>query len=231
MLAYIVEDEESTNELECYTMKTCNFEVVSFFCGEEMKKSLHHTKPDIIILDVMLPDIDGISIISYIRKNTDTRDIPIILVSAKDEEIEKVKGLDAGADDYVTKPFGIMELMSRVKAVLRRYGKASAIQENMYKRKKDSLTAGDIVIDEETREVYYKNRCIALTYKEFELLKYLVLNKGIVLSRDKIMETVWGFDFQGESRTVDMHIKSIRQKLCLEKNVIKTIRNVGYKLM
>ncbi len=222
MLIYVVEDERSINEIECYALKPSNFEVMPFYSAAELKKGMEKKIPDLIVLDVMLPDNDGIAMIGHMRDDVRLKNTPIILVSARSSEIEKVRGLDAGADDYITKPFGIMELVSRVKALLRRVERRTD--------RTNLLIAGDITIDEQKREVIYQGQNIYLTYKEFELLRYLVINKGIVLSRDKIMENVWGFDFQGESRTVDMHIKTLRSKLGQGRAIIKTVRNVGYKL-
>lgn len=222
MLIYVVEDERSINEIECYALKSSNFEVMPFYSAAELKKGMEKKIPDLIVLDVMLPDNDGIAMIGHMRDDVRLKNTPIILVSARSSEIEKVRGLDAGADDYITKPFGIMELVSRVKELLRRVERRTD--------RTNLLIAGDITIDEQKREVIYQGQNIYLTYKEFELLRYLVINKGIVLSRDKIMENVWGFDFQGESRTVDMHIKTLRSKLGQGRAIIKTVRNVGYKL-
>ncbi len=225
MLVYVVEDNKDISDIECYVLKTCDYTVIPLYSGAELKKAISEKIPDLILLDIMLPDDDGISIIGQIRKNSRLNFTPVILVTAKSSEMEKVRGLDAGADDYVTKPFGNLELVSRVKAHLRR------VENTKMKMKSDSiLVVGDITIDEDKREVLFKDENITLTYKEFELLKYLAINKGIVLSRDKIMENVWGFDFQGESRTVDMHIKTLRHKMGKGNNIIKTVRNVGYKL-
>lgn len=225
MLVYVVEDNKDISDIECYVLKTCDYTVIPLYSGAELKKAISDKIPDLILLDIMLPDDDGISIIGQIRKNSRLNFTPVILVTAKSSEMEKVRGLDAGADDYVTKPFGNLELVSRVKAHLRR------VENTKMKMKSDSiLVVGDITIDEDKREVLFKDENITLTYKEFELLKYLAINKGIVLSRDKIMENVWGFDFQGESRTVDMHIKTLRHKMGKGNNIIKTVRNVGYKL-
>lgn len=222
MLAYVVEDNGDMNDLECLMLKSINFDVMPLYCAADLECAVKKKVPDIILLDIMLPDSDGITLVSQMRSNSRMKNTPIILVSAKDGHIEKVRGLDAGADDYITKPFNTMEYISRVKALVRRT-KQERIPENI-------LKAGNIEIDESKREVYYCGRNIVLTYKEYELLRYLVLNKGLVLSRDKIMENVWGFDFQGESRTVDMHIKTLRHKIGRDTGIIKTVRNVGYKL-
>ena len=227
MLVYVVEDDPGISEIECYALESNNYEVKPLFSVGELRKAIKDKVPDLIVLDIMLPDEDGISVVEKIRKNEMLKKTPIILVSAKSSEIEKVKGFDAGADDYLTKPFGVMEFNSRIKALARRAG----ITDDNEDKKKHYLTAGNIAIDEEKREVYCNNELVALTYKEYELLRYLIINRGIVLSRDKIMENVWGFDFQGESRTVDMHIKTLRAKIGKEKDKIKTVRNVGYKIV
>lgn len=177
--------------------------------------------PDLIILDVMLPKEDGLSILATLRADTTTKHIPIMMVTAKTSEMDKVRGLDTGADDYITKPFGIMELVSRVKALLRR---TSTVDKNA------TVSYGNVELSIEKHCVTVDNQVCELTYKEFELLRYLLENQGIVLSRDKIMERVWGFDYEGETRTVDMHIKTLRQKLGESGSMIKTVRNVGYKV-
>lgn len=169
----------------------------------------------------MLPDMDGLEIVKKLRSRPDTVRVPIILVTAKTTELDKVKGLDIGADDYLTKPFGVMELISRVKALLRR---SRALQDDK------QMVLGDITLDSERREVHVGGELCELTFKEFELLKLLMVNAGIVLHRDTIMSDVWGTDYEGESRTLDMHIKTLRQKLGEAGNMIKTVRNVGYKM-
>ena len=222
-MIYIVEDDSDIGEIESYALKNSGFEVSVFETGEQLENALKKNIPEMIILDIMLAGESGIDILSQIKNDYKLSEIPVIFVTARSSEIEKVKVLDAGADDYITKPFGVMEFTSRVKAVLRRF------QNSEYNKKK-LLKCENITIGESRREVHTGDTVCILTYKEFELLKYLVLNKGIVLSRDKIMENVWGFDFQGESRTVDMHIKTLRQKLGGDSNIIKTVRNVGYKI-
>ena len=177
--------------------------------------------PDLVLLDIMLPDMDGLEIVKKLRSRPDTVRVPIILVTAKTTELDKVKGLDIGADDYLTKPFGVMELISRVKALLRR---SRALQDDK------QMVLGDITLDSERREVHVGGELCELTFKEFELLKLLMVNTGIVLHRDTIMSDVWGTDYEGESRTLDMHIKTLRQKLGEAGNMIKTVRNVGYKM-
>ena len=173
------------------------------------------------MLLTLFPDEDGLEILRKLRKNPETRKVPIIMVTAKTTEIDKVKGLDSGADDYLTKPFGVMELISRVKALLRR---------SMNMDESKVLSLGEITIDNEKHKVSVQGQPCELTYKEFELLKLMLQNVGIVLSRDVIMERVWGVDFEGESRTLDMHIKTLRQKLGESGKRIKTVRNVGYRL-
>ena len=174
-----------------------------------------------ILLDIMLPDEDGLEIERKLRSIPDTKKVPEMMVTAKTTEIDKVKGLDMGADDYITKPFGVMELISRVKALLRR---------SMNMEEEKFLSTGDIFLDGEKHMVYVKDEPCDLTFKEYELLKLLIQNQGIVMSRDVIMERIWGINFEGESRTLDVHIKTLRQKLKSAGSLIKTVRNVGYMI-
>ena len=220
-LIYIVEDDTAIKELECYALINSEFSVEGFERGKELFDALTTKIPALILLDIMLPDEDGIHILKKIRSTMAYRDIPIIMVTAKTTEIDAVKGLDMGADDYITKPFGVMELISRVKAVLRRTQKAEHQQ---------ILTYKNIVIDEAQHKVFVDDEEIELTYKEYEVLKLLIINKGIVLTRDKIMESIWGYDFEQGNRTVDVHIQSLRKKVKSAGVHIKTIRNVGYKV-
>ena len=220
-LIYIVEDDTAINELESYALINSEFSVQGFERGKELFDALTIKIPALILLDIMLPDEDGIHILKKIRSTMAYRDIPIIMVTAKTTEIDAVKGLDMGADDYITKPFGVMELVSRVKAVLRRTQKAEHQQILIYK---------NIVIDEAQHKVFVDDEEIELTYKEYEVLKLLIINKGIVLTRDKIMESIWGYDFEQGNRTVDVHIQSLRKKVKSAGVHIKTIRNVGYKV-
>ena len=220
-LIYIVEDDTAIKELECYALINSEFSVEGFERGKELFDALTMRIPALILLDIMLPDEDGIHILKKIRSTMAYRDIPIIMVTAKTTEIDAVKGLDMGADDYITKPFGVMELVSRVKAVLRRTQKAEHQQILIYK---------NIVIDEAQHKVFVDDEEIELTYKEYEVLKLLIINKGIVLTRDKIMESIWGYDFEQGNRTVDVHIQSLRKKVKSAGVHIKTIRNVGYKV-
>lgn len=221
MFVYVVEDDENMSDLECYTLTNNGYEVKTLYTAKEFEQELKKRIPDMIILDIMLPDENGIRMLVKLRQAESTRDIPVMMVTARSSEVEKVKCLDAGADDYVTKPFGVLEFNSRVKALFRRSMKNSNF---------NLIQVGDIVLDDDRRIVTVGEEEKNVTFKEYELLKYLMINKGIVLSRDKIMEAVWGFDFQGESRTVDMHIKTLRQKIGSERNRIKTVRNVGYKI-
>lgn len=220
-LIYIVEDDTAIKELESYALINSEFSVEGFERGKELFDALTKKIPALILLDIMLPDEDGIHILKKIRSTTAYRDIPVIMVTAKTTEIDAVKGLDMGADDYITKPFGVMELVSRVKAVLRRTQKAEHQQILIYK---------NIVIDEAQHKVFVDDEEIELTFKEYEVLKLLIINKGIVLTRDKIMETIWGYDFEQGNRTVDVHIQSLRKKIKSAGVHIKTIRNVGYKV-
>lgn len=220
-LIYIVEDDTAIKELESYALINSEFSVEGFERGKELFDALTTKIPALILLDIMLPDEDGIHILKKIRSTMAYRDIPVIMVTAKTTEIDAVKGLDMGADDYITKPFGVMELISRVKAVLRRTQKAEHQQILIYK---------NIVIDEAQHKVFVDDEEIELTYKEYEVLKLLIINKGIVLTRDKIMESIWGYDFEQGNRTVDVHIQSLRKKIKSAGVHIKTIRNVGYKV-
>lgn len=219
-LIYVVEDDKNISEIETFALKNVGYDVESFLTAKSFHEAIRSNSPDLILLDIMLPDEDGLSIISSLRKNTETKDIPVIMVTAKSSEIDKVKGLDAGADDYMTKPFGVMELISRVKALLRR-SKPATNPDRV-------LVLGEVVLDRDRHAVLVENQAVELTYKEFELLQLLMLNAGIVTTRERILDKVWGTDFEGESRTLDMHIKTLRQKLGSHGNMIKTVRNVGY---
>lgn len=223
MLIYVVEDDANIRELEEYALVGSGYEVKTFADGGNVVEECIKNCPDLLLLDVMLPIEDGISILKRLREAPETMDLPIIMVTAKATEIDKVKGLDSGADDYVTKPFGVMELMSRIKALLRRSTKKSLDTSKL-------ISYGPITIDENKHIVTVDGNECKLTFKEYELLKYLIKNQGIVLSRNTLIEKVWGFDYQGESRTVDMHIKTLRQKIGPAANMVKTVRNVGYKI-
>ena len=217
-LVYIVEDDTSIRELEVYALKNASFEVSGFADGRELMTAMEGRVPDIILLDIMLPNEDGLDILSKIRNSALYCNIPVIMVTAKTSEIDAVKGLDMGADDYITKPFGVMELVSRVKAILRRLDRG----------KKNVLRYKSILLDENRHTVLVAET--ELTYKEYEILKQLIRNEDIVLSRDRLMEIVWGYNFEQGNRTVDVHIQSLRKKLGSAGEYIKTIRNVGYKV-
>lgn len=220
-LIYIVEDDENIREIEMFALKNAGYEVQGFDCAAAFYTRLKEKVPALVLLDVMLPDEDGLAIVKRLRFTAETRKLPIIMATAKTSEIDKVKGLDIGADDYITKPFGVMELISRVKALMRR--SSGMEQERM-------IRLGPIFMDDEKRAVFVDDQQCELTYKEYELLKLLLLNAGIVASRDMILDRVWGTDFEGESRTLDMHIKTLRQKLGAAGTMIRTVRNVGYML-
>ena len=222
-LIYIVEDDANICEIEAIALENSGHTVETFENGRSFYDKLSVNRPDLIILDIMLPDEDGLEILRKIRSKPDTRRIPVILISAKSTELDRVRGLEIGADDYITKPFGVMELIARVKALLRR-----TEEERRIAGKEKYIRLGEIFIDDFRRVVFVADEKCELTYKEYELLKLLALNEGIVLTRDIIMEKVWGVEFESESRTVDMHIKTLRQKLGEAGNIIKTVRNVGY---
>lgn len=221
-LIYIVEDDISIQEIESFALSNTGYQVESFGCAGDFFKAMERQLPELILLDVMLPDEDGLSIVKKLRASRETVLVPIIMVTAKTTELDKVKGLDIGADDYLTKPFGVMELISRVKAMLRRSGGEE--------KKERQLKAGCIVLDRERHTVTVDGGAVELTYKEYELLKLLLTNTGIVTTREVILDRIWGTDFEGESRTLDMHIKTLRQKLGEAGRMIKTVRNVGYLL-
>ena len=220
---YYVEDDTSIRELELYALKTAEFQVMGFENAASFYKRMKEQQPDLILLDIMLPDEDGVSILKKLKSRPDTENIPIIMMTAKSSEYDKVLGLDSGADDYITKPFGVMELISRVKAVIRRSDRSKGSAGEV-------LKIGELVLDEQKHEVYARGQAVSLTFKEFELLSYLMKNRGLVLSRDKILNTIWNYEYEGESRTVDVHIGSLRQKLGTCGDFIKTIRGIGYKI-
>lgn len=220
-LIYIVEDDVNIREIESFALKNSGYTIEDFACAKDFFTRIRDKVPDLVLLDIMLPDEDGLEIVKKLRKKAETRMVPIIMVTAKTSEMDKVKGLDIGADDYLTKPFGVMELISRTKALLRR---------SLHMSEEKLLSIGDIFLDDEKRMVYVHDVPCELTYKEFELLKMLMQNAGIVIPREEIMVHIWGMDYEGESRTLDMHIKTLRQKLGESGSRIKTVRNVGYRL-
>lgn len=217
-LIYIVEDDDSIQEIESLALKSSGHEVTAFSNAKDFYKRMQDILPDLIVLDVMLPDENGNEIVKKLRGQQDTKKIPVIMVTAKTSEMDLVRGLEDGADDYLKKPFSVMELISRVKALLRR----TEVEHE------DFISLYEIEINNIRHSCSVAGKEVMLTYKEHELLKYLIINKGSVMSRDKIMEYVWGMDYEGETRTVDMHIKTLRQKLGTAGDYIKTVRNVGY---
>ena len=220
-LIYILEDDKNIQEIESYAIKGSGYDVRAFDDAEAFDRGMQEMKPDLLLLDVMLPGEDGLSVLKRLRSDKDTKELPVILVTAKDSEIDTVRGLDLGADDYITKPFGVMELMSRIKAIMRRVKPTSDDVVLKYK---------NIYLDQDRRICLVDEENVELTFKEYELLRLFLSNLGIVLTREAIMDTVWGMDFAGESRTVDMHIKTLRKKLGEAGSLVITVRNVGYKL-
>lgn len=223
-MIYIVEDDAEVREMESYALKSSGFEVMAFDCGKAMDEQLKIAVPELFILDIMLPGEDGLSILKRLRGQENTQKIPVIMLTAKGTELDKVKGLDLGADDYLTKPFGILELISRVRAVLRRFRKESPSL-----RESANLSLGGVSIDDQRHTVSVNETPVELTFKEYELLKLLIAHPGIVFSRQQILEKIWGIGFDMDTRTVDMHVKTLRQKLGGQAFVIQTVRNVGYK--
>ncbi len=223
-MIYIVEDDAEIREMECYALKSGGFDVEAFDCAKSMDVRVKEEIPEMFILDIMLPGEDGLSILKRLRSQESTKDVPVIMLTAKSSELDKVKGLDLGADDYIAKPFGILEFISRVRALLRRSGsiRSEAEAAKVY-------TLGAIQMDDSRREVSVDGNAVELTYKEYELLKLLIGHPGLVYSRQQILEKIWGIDFDMDTRTVDMHIKTLRQKLGEQGSLIQTIRNVGYK--
>lgn len=219
-LIYVVEDDDNIREIETIALKNSNYLVKAFARATDFYRALNDILPDLVLMDVMLPDENGCDIVRRLRSQFATKRLPVIMVTAKTSEMDMVKGLDDGADDYIKKPFSVLELLSRVKALLRRSTEETAQQ----------LRVGDIQLDNARRIVLAQGKNVELTYKEYELLRYLMINAEMVLSRESIMRFVWGTDFEGETRTVDMHIKTLRQKLGPCGRQIGTVRNVGYVL-
>ena len=220
-MIYLLEDDESIRSFVEYALNNSGLESKGFEKPSDFWKGIGEEIPSLVILDVMLPEEDGLEVLKKLRNRSETKKVPVIMLTAKDSEYDKVIGLDSGADDYVSKPFGMMELISRIKALLRRTAEET---------KKDEYTVGGLYVCPSKHIVRANGNDVVLTYKEFELLCYMMRNCDIVLSRTRLMENVWGFDFEGESRTVDMHIKTLRQKLGECGELIRTVRGVGYKL-
>lgn len=220
-MIYLVEDDNSIRELVIYTLQTTGMKAKGFSCAKEFWEAMKEELPGMVLLDIMLPDEDGLSILRKLRESNHTARLPIIMLTAKGTEYDKVVGLDSGADDYIPKPFGMMELVSRVKALFRR---------TEPEKRGGVHQVGPIIVDMGKHTVKVSGEQVALTYKEFELLCYLMENEGIVLTRDQLLSKIWGYDFDGETRTVDVHIRTLRQKLGVASNYIETIRGVGYKM-
>lgn len=221
-MIYCVEDERNIRELIVYTLESSGFQAVGLEDGKALRQQLEAEIPDMILLDIMLPGEDGLHILKSLRASSKTEDVPVIMVTAKGAEYDKVLGLDCGADDYIAKPFGMMELIARVKALLRRNSRKKETEKVYQFGKLKMLIDKHLVLADEEE--------VTLTYKEFELLRYLMENPGIVLTRDKILEHIWGYEFTGETRTVDVHIRTLRRKLGECQDYIETIRGVGYRI-
>lgn len=220
-MIWCVDDDNTIRDIEVYTLTQTGFEAKGFADGISMLEALKTEKPELIVLDIMLPGKDGVEILKGIRSNPETRKIPVIMATAKGTEMDKIQGLDTGADDYLVKPFGVMEMVSRIKAVLRRCEPDE---------KEEVLSIGEITLSDKEHLVTVNGEKVVLTFKEFEILKLFMSNPGIVFSRDKLLSKVWGIDYLGESRTVDMHIKTLRQKLGDAGALIETVIGVGYKM-
>ena len=221
-MIYLVEDDDSIRERVLYTLHTTGFEAEGFRNAADFWQALEKELPQLVLLDIMLPDEDGLHILKRLRAGAETADLPVMMLTAKSSEYDRVVGLDSGADDYMPKPFGMMELVSRVRALLRRAAKPAA---------EDKLfTAGSLAVDVKRRAVTVDGEPVILTYKEFELLCYLLENRGVVLSRDQILTKIWDYNYSGETRTVDVHIRTLRQKLGDAGALIETVRGVGYRL-
>ena len=221
-MIYLLEDDSAIRELVVYTLCSTGLEATGFAAPSEFYDAMERALPELLILDIMLPEEDGLSILRRLRASPRTEHLPVMMLTARSSEYDKVIGLDGGADDYLTKPFGMMELVSRVRALLRRAAKPTA---------EDKLfTAGSLAVDVKRRAVTVDGEPVILTYKEFELLCYLLENRGVVLSRDQILTKIWDYNYSGETRTVDVHIRTLRQKLGDAGALIETVRGVGYRL-
>lgn len=221
-MIYLVEDDHSIQKLVIYTLKSQGFEAEGFTLPSQFEKAMTKQLPSLIILDIMLPEVDGLTILKKIRSNPETAEIPVILLTAKSSEYDKIFGLDSGADDYVAKPFSMMELLARIKALLRRTKNAGI--------KSKVLSYRDLVVNLDEHVVKVQQEPVVLTRKEFEMLRLLLENKGHVLTRDQLLTQIWGYDFDGESRTVDVHVRTLRSKIEPCGNYIETVRGVGYKI-
>lgn len=225
-MIYLIEDDDSIRKLVDYTLKSQGYETESFALPSEFWKSVRNQKPELVLLDIMLPEEDGISILKKLRSKPETSAIPVIMLTAKDSEFDVVNGLDSGADDYVTKPFGMMSLLSRIKAVLRRYEKNS-----LEKQAAKELSVGNINLNVEKHTVFVGGKQVFLTVKEFDLLALLIENRGNVLTRERLLDSIWKISAEIESRTVDVHVRTLRHKIGDDEGeLIETVRGVGYKI-
>lgn len=220
-MIYLVEDDDNIRELVIYTLRTTGFEAKGFPDAAHFWEALGKELPELALLDIMLPDEDGLHILKRLRSTAETEALPVIMLTAKGTEYDRVIGLDSGADDYIPKPFGMMELVSRVKALLRRSGR---------QRDEKQYSADMLSVDVKRHSVTVGGSAVALTHKEFELLCYLFENRGVVLTRDQILSKIWDYSYSGETRTVDVHIRTLRQKLGEAGNLIETVRGVGYRI-
>lgn len=220
-MIWCVEDDLNIQEVETYTLRSTGFQTKGFIDGSSVLEALRQERPDLVLLDVMLPGLDGVELLRRMKSSPELRDIPVIMATAKGAEYDKIQSLDLGADDYLVKPFGMMEMVSRVKAVLRRCGTAKA---------GTLLTAGGLSVNLEERTVTADGERVPLTYKEFELLRLFLSHPGMAFTRERLLSGVWGMDYCGETRTVDVHIRTLRQKLGTYGGLIQTVRNVGYRL-
>lgn len=218
-MIYLLEDDESIRKFVIYALKQTGMEAVGFELPSEFKKAVESRKPDLALLDIMLPEEDGISVLKWLRSRADTADLPVIMLTAKSSEYDKVEGLDSGADDYIAKPFGTMELISRIKALLRRTKSADA-----------EYSMGKLYVNPSKHIVTVGGESVSLTLKEFEMLCLMLKNRGMVFSRDRLLEEIWGYDYDGENRTVDVHIKTLRTKLRDCGALVETVRGIGYKI-
>ena len=220
-MIWCVDDDNTIRDIGVYTLTQTGFEAKGFSDGISMLEALKTEKPELIVLDIMMPGMDGVEVLKEIRNRTDTRKIPVIMATAKGTEMDKIQGLDTGADDYLVKPFGVMEMVSRIKAVLRRCTPEEVT---------DVISIAEITLNDKEHTVSVNGENVALTFKEFEILKMFMSNPGVAFSREKLLSEVWGIDYLGESRTVDMHIKTLRQKLGESGKRIETVIGVGYRM-
>ncbi len=219
-MIWCVEDDASIREIEVYTLNSTGFQARGFADGASFRAALETETPELVLLDVMLPGEDGVSLLRYLRQTPQTRDVPVIMATAKGMEYDKIQSLDMGADDYLVKPFGMMEMVSRVKAVLRRCAPA---------QQSHRLSSGGVTLDLDGHTVTAEGQRVTLTFKEFELLRLFLSHPGMAFTRDQLFNDIWGADYVGESRTVDMHIRTLRQKLGTCGEHIATVRGVGYR--